>query len=262
MLKRLNIHLVTPSPCHLVILLLLLTGCGRDADAWDTIQETGVLRVGLDPTYPPFAAATESDLFGFDVDLARALADDLGLQVQFAYFGYDGLYDALDTGQADVLISALMIDETRTRDFAYSEPYFNAGQMLIVPDGSPITEMADLRHSTLAVELGSEGHVVGLEWARKVAGLEVMPFNTPDEVVAAAAYATTSAALLDHINARLLLTAQDVPLHLSPTPVTVEPYALVVRVEDDILLEQLNQSLERLIKNGTVEAIGKRWLGE
>ena len=80
MLKRLNPHLVTPSPYHLVIVLLLLTGCGRDADAWDTIQETGVLRVGLDPTYPPFAAATESDLFGFDVDLARALADDLGVQ--------------------------------------------------------------------------------------------------------------------------------------------------------------------------------------
>lgn len=261
MLKRLNIHLVTPSPCHLVILLLLLTGCGRDTDAWDTIQETGVLRVGLDPTYPPFAAATESDLFGFDVDLARALADDLGVQAQFFYFGYDGLYDALDTGQADVLISALVIDETRTRDFAYSEPYFNAGQMLIVPDGSPITAMADLRHSTLAVELGSEGHVVGLEWARKVAGLEVMPFNTPDEVVAAAA-TTSSAALLDHINARLLLTSQDVPLHLAPTPVTVEPYALVVRAEDDVLLEQLNQSLERLIEAGAVETIAAHWLDE
>lgn len=248
-------------PIWLLLICLLLVSCGRDSDTWDTVQATGVLRVGLDPTYPPFATATESDLFGFDVDLARALADDLGVQVQFAYFGYDGLYDALDTSQADVLISALVIDETRTHDFAYSEPYFNAGQMLIVPDGSPITEMTDLRNGTVAVELGSEGHVMGLEWARKVAGLEVLPFNTPEEVLAAAA-TTSSAALLDHINARLLLANRDVPLHLAPTPVTVEPYALVVRAEDDILLDHLNQSLERLIEAGIVDTIATHWLDQ
>ena len=86
---------------HLLLLfLLLLPGCGRDEDAWFTVQETGVLRVGLDPTYPPFAVATENDLYGFDVDLARALAEDLGLQVQFAYFGYDGLV-AIAGGMGD-----------------------------------------------------------------------------------------------------------------------------------------------------------------
>ncbi len=238
---------------------LLLMSCGRNTDTWHTIEQTGILRVGLDPTYPPFAVATDSDLYGFDVDLAHALAADLGLQVQFAYFGYDGLYDALGAGQTDVLISALVIDETRARDFAYSDPYFNAGQMLIVPDGSTITAMSDLAESTLAVELGSEGHVVGLTWARKVAGLEIVPFNTPSEVVAAAA-ATTSAALLDHINARLLLAPQENALHLAPIPVTVEPYALVVRVEDDLLLEQLNTSLAHLDEDGTLTTIAQRWL--
>ncbi|MBK9055789.1 MAG: transporter substrate-binding domain-containing protein [Chloroflexi bacterium] len=130
----------------LLMLLFVLMGCGREPDIWQTIQETGILRVGLDPTYPPFAVATENDLFGFDVDLAQALAADLGLQVQFGYFGYDGLYEALEAGQTDVLISALVIDETRTADFAYSEPYFNAGQMLIVPNGSTIEGMAILRN--------------------------------------------------------------------------------------------------------------------
>ena len=240
--------------------MLVLVSCGRDPDIWQTIQETGILRVGLDPTYPPFAVATENDLFGFDVDLARALADDLGLQVQFGYFGYDGLYEALEAGQTDVLISALVIDETRTRDFAYSDPYFNAGQMLIVPPDSPIEEMADLQNKVVAVELGSAGHVIAQEWTRRLAGLEVIPFNTPAEAVAAAANLTASATLLDHINARLLLAAQPASLQLAPTPVTVEPYAFVVRLEDDQLLEQLNSSLAHLISQGTLETIAHRWL--
>jgi ABC-type amino acid transport substrate-binding protein len=244
----------------LLILTLALASCGREPDIWQTIQETGILRVGLDPTYPPFAVATENDLFGFDVDLARALADELGLQVQFGYFGYDGLYEALEAGQTDVLISALVIDETRTQDFAYSEPYFNAGQMLIVTNGSTIEEMADLQNSALAVELGSEGHVIAQEWTRRLAGLEVMPFNTPAEAVAAAANLTASATLLDHINARLLLAAQPTSLQLAPTPVTVEPYAFVVRLEDDQLLEHLNSSLARLISQGTLDTIAHRWL--
>lgn len=249
-------------PWHycLLFFLLLLPGCGRDEDAWNHIQETGVLRVGLDPTYPPFALATADDLVGFDVDLARALADDLGLQVEFAYFGYDGLYDALGAGQADVLISALVISESRTRDFAYSEPYFNAGQMLVVPDGSGIEEMGDLRGRVLAVELGSEGHVLGLEWARQVAGLEILPFSTPEEAVAAAEQGVVSATILDHINARLLLAQQTRGLHLAPTPLTVEPYALVVRSQDDQLLQHLNTSLERLLTIGTVDEIARRWL--
>jgi len=246
----------------LLIFLFGLMGCGREPDIWPTIQETGILRVGLDPTYPPFAVATENDLFGFDVELAQALAADLELQVQFGYFGYDGLYEALEAGQTDVLISALVIDETRTRDFAYSEPYFNAGQMLIIPDGSTIEGMADLRNSALAVELGSEGHVIAQEWARRLVGLEVIPFSTPSEAVAAADNLTASATLLDHINARLLLAAQPTSLQLAPTPVTVEPYALVVRLEDDQLLEQLNNSLERLISNGTVDTIARHWLDE
>lgn len=256
-MKRVLLQILT-----LLILTLTLASCGREPDIWQTIQETGILRVGLDPTYPPFAVATENDLFGFDVDLAQALAADLGLQVQFGYFGYDGLYEALEAGQTDVLISALVIDETRTADFAYSEPYFNAGQMLIVPNGSTIEGMADLRNSALAVELGSEGHVIAQEWTRRLVGLEVMSFNTPAEAVAAADNLTTSAALLDHINARLLLATQPTSLRLAPTPVTVEPYALVVRLEDAQLLEQLNLSLERLISNGTVDTLTRRWLDE
>ncbi|RME44796.1 MAG: amino acid ABC transporter substrate-binding protein, partial [Caldilineae bacterium] len=96
------------------------------------VQRRGVLRVGLDPSFPPFETLDAGgQVIGLDADIARAIAADLGVQVEFVPIAFDGLYDALQVGRVDVLLSGLPVDPTRTRDVAYSRPYFNAGQMLV-----------------------------------------------------------------------------------------------------------------------------------
>jgi ABC-type amino acid transport substrate-binding protein len=245
-----------------IMLLLLLVACRRDGATWERIQETGVLRVGLDPTFPPFEMADGVPLQGLDVDLAEAIANDLGLTVEFVYFGYDGLYDALATQQVDVLISALVITIERTRDFAYSDPYFNAGEILIVPADSRVTEMADLANGRLAVELGAQGHVEAASWQRRLTNLTVLPYNTPDEAIMAVADNEADAALLDAVSGRLFLREQSAQrLAYLPEPITVEPYALVVRREDERLLDEFNDSLARLNQSGQLEQIIEKWLG-
>ena len=241
-------------------LILWQIGCATADDSWERVQTAGVLRVGLDPTYPPFEVDNGGDLVGLDVDLATAIANDLGLDVQFTYFGYDGLYDALATGQVDVLISALVIIPERTRDFNYSEPYFNAGEILIVPvDSETIETMADLGGQTVAVELGSLGHVEATEWAKRVANLEIMTFSTADEAITAVQQNDAHAALTDAINGRLYLRNHD-GLKRLPESVTVEPFALVVRSEDEQLLDVLNQSLATLQQSGLLDQIEANWL--
>lgn len=246
----------------LLVCLLLLAGCQRQDETWQRIQETGVLKVGLDPTYPPFEVSGETGLEGLDVDLAQAIADDLGLEVEFVLFGYDGLYDALTTEQVDVLISALVILPERTEDVAYSEPYFNAGEILIVPaENDTIQEMADLDGRTLTVELGARGHVEATTWERRLPDLTVQPAPTADEALTAVAEGRADATLIDAISGRLFL--MDHPeLKRVAEPVTVEPFALVVRIEDEQLLEELNQSLENLGQSGQLQEIITNWLGE
>lgn len=248
---------------YLLLLLLLLVACRPDSATWDRIQETGVLRVGLDPTFPPFQMDDGSALQGLDVDLAEAIATDLGLRVEFVYFGYDGLYDALATQQVEVLISALVIMPERTGDFAYSDPYFNAGELLIVPATSSITRMADLANGRLAVELGAQGHVEATIWERRLTNLTILPYNTPDETITAVITNEADAALIDSVSGRLFLREQ--PQHqltYLPDPVTVEPYAFVVRREDERLLAELNNSLNRLRQSNQLEEIIGQWLGQ
>ena len=245
----------------ILIVTLLLGGCTNKDDSWERVQAAGVLRVGLDPTYPPFEVADEESVYGLDIDLAKAIADDLGLEVQFVYFGYDGLYDALATNQVDVLISALVIIPERTRDFAYSDAYFNAGEILIVPaENDTIEGMADLNGRILAVELGTLGHVEATEWAKRVVDLEVRPFPTADEAITAVQQGSADAALTDAISGRLFLRDTD-GLKRLPESVTVEPFALVVRNEEEQLLTILNQSLATLQQSDQLKRLEANWLG-
>jgi len=122
--------------CSLFIcsLFIVLSACARPDDTWDRVRETGVLRVGMDASFPPFETiAADGALAGFDVDLARELGRRLGVEIQFvANLPYDGLYDALAVDRVDVVISALVVNPARMADFAYSASYFDAGQVLVV----------------------------------------------------------------------------------------------------------------------------------
>lgn len=252
---------VTPAILLLCLFVTVLAACGQKRDeTWSRIQEEGVLRVGLDPTYPPFETADEGPLRGIDVDLARAIGDELGLEVSFVYFGFDGLYDALATEQVDALISALVVRIEQTEDFAYSEPYFNAGQILVVArEKAGVEAMADLEGRTLSVELGAQGHVVATEWERRLRNLTIEPQNSPQEALDAVAQGAADAALVDAISGRLYL-AQHEEVKQGGEAVTVEPFAVVVRKEDERLLEEIDGALAALEERGQIEEIVQRWM--
>lgn len=252
---------------RLVFLLLgffALAGCADSGDSWAQIQESGVLRVGIDPTFPPFALADDGGLVGIDVDLAQALADEMGLEAQFAYFGYDGLYDALTTDQVDVLISALVVMPERTKDIAYSAPYYDAGLILIGPAAEAgVVTVAGLDGQVLSVELGALGHVEALEWQRNLSNLTIQTYGDVGEAIAAVATGEAAAALVDSVSARLYLRdhpADSANLAIAPAPVTSEPYAMAVRIDERRLLAELNGALARLEANGKLKSIIDRYL--
>src|SRR5258708_24291147 len=106
---------------------------------WQRVQQTGILRVGMDASYPPFADTAASPVgepSGLDVDLANEIGRRLNLKVQIANLGFDGLYEALKTQQVDVLISALSFDPARSNEVIYTHPYVDSGQVIVSRDRS------------------------------------------------------------------------------------------------------------------------------
>jgi polar amino acid transport system substrate-binding protein len=246
--------------CGLLLASLwILTACNKDSDTWQRIQESGTIRIGLDPTFPPFEWIEQDVLKGIDVDLSDSLADELGVQANFTYFGYDGLYDALYTDHVDVIISAMVILPERTRDFAYSDVYFDAGQVIISPSSNQFSEPEELLDHLIAVELGAAGHVYVKQLQRQNHNLVIKPYRSVDEVLDALVEGEVDAAIVDSITGRLF--ASEVPgFSTSNLPATSEPYAIVTRRDSQELLEQLNGALEKLNSNGTLDRILARWL--
>ena len=111
-----------------IILILALVAAGvlvwlgqqRPPDRYlEDIRTRGTLRVGIDPTYPPFESVRDGQVVGYDVDLARAIAADLGVTLDVKALALDTLYDALAAGNVDVLVSAAA-DSPSLRDPAWS----------------------------------------------------------------------------------------------------------------------------------------------
>jgi polar amino acid transport system substrate-binding protein len=203
-------------------------------------------------------------LAGFDVELARELGRRLELEVQFvANLSFDGLYDALTAGRADVVISAVVVDMARSADFAFSAPYFDAGQVLVVgPDNDDTDAMQDLRGRVLAVELGSNGDTVARRWARRLADLSLLHTDTAEATLGAVVEGGADAALIDRASALITLKAKPgMELHIRGEPVTEEQYAVVVHRESAQLLRVVNATLADLRRDGTLEALEKKWLG-
>ena len=238
----------------LLLCCITLLGCSNSADTYPQIEQRGTLRIGLDPTYPPFENLDDGGLSGIDVDLGNAIAAELGLTASFDYISYDGLYDALLTNRVDVLLSALIIDETRTKEYAYSEPYFNAGQVAVYRTGSAIQTNSQLDGATVAVELGAEGHVI----ATQLPNVTIQTYNTPDEALAALLNAPANDPphflITDAISGQIAQSANP-QLALLPEPLSVEPFAAVMRIEDETLQTKVNQALNSLQQSGTLDSL-------
>jgi len=251
---------------HLTV-VICLAACARPDTTWEHVRETGTLRVGMDASFPPFESiAADGTLVGFEVDLARELGRRLGpalgraegVDVEFiANLPYDGLYDALAVDRVDAVISALVVNPARMADFAYSTPYFDAGQVLVVREGeSGIEGMADLSGRTLAVEFGTQGDMEAWKWARKLPGLTIVPYQTAADALAAVAAGEAGAALVDHVSA----LAAGSGLVVVGEPVVEEPYAVAVRRESRRLLRAINETLAEMEADGTIETLVERWM--
>lgn len=256
----------------LALLLVMLVAAlfGRSAGlallrrdrVWDRIQTTGQWRVGLDASFPPFEDLDDAGQpFGFDIDLARAIAAHWGVTLQIEGVGFDGLVDAVYAGRIDSAISALPYQPERTQDVAFSEAYFEAGLVLVTPAGrGAVASVDDLAGRRLAVEWGSEGDVQARLLRRRFPDLALLPSDTPQTALRAVVEGQADAALVDHISA-LQATAGDAPLTISPQVVVSDPYVIVLPRKAPVLQAQVNEALRALQADGTMDALVARWFG-
>ena len=226
--------------------------------ALERVRTNGRLRVGIDATYPPFGIAEGGDFSGFDVDIARAIARELGVRAELINASFDGVFPALQNGSFDVVISAVTITPERSATMLFSDPYIAAGQQIVVRGDSAITGPKDLTGRTVGVQINTTAQFT----LEKYPGVTLAKYNTID------------LALLDLQNGRVDAVASDGPvlrymarmsfpgLKVVGDEYTDERFGIVLARSSDDLRRAVNAALWRLQDSGEYAKIYDKWFGE
>lgn len=237
-----------------------LPGAERDV-IWERCRSEGVLRVGMDASYPPFEAVEDSEVRGLDVDLAYEVCRRLGLRPVFVNISFDGLYDALAAGRCDMLISALPYEGQRTPHVLYTGGYYNAGQVLVARrDDTRIEDYRDLGGCRVAVEMGSSAHQEALRLRdREQIPLAIVAVESGERALDLVQSGDADAAIADSITARLGLRTRQ-GLALRGPALTDESYVIAVRRDSPELYAAIKGTLDGLRGDGWLEQLARRWL--
>lgn len=154
----------------LAAMALVLAACGDDGDAGGDVDVESLelvaadtLTVCTDTPYPPMEFQDESaegGYTGFDIELMRAIAGDLGLTMTVAEPGWDAITGGLafESGECDVAAASITITDERAEVIDFTEPYFTAEQSLLVRTDSGISSLEEMVGKDLAVQTGTTGH--------------------------------------------------------------------------------------------------------
>ncbi|GIL15414.1 MAG: amino acid ABC transporter substrate-binding protein [Chloroflexota bacterium] len=231
-------------------------------DTWTRIQTEKILRIGVDPSSPPFIADDGTGkLSGFDVALANELANKWGVKIQWVYTGFDGLYDALNAKQFDLILSALPYNPGKTQDVFFSHAYFNGGPILIVRgEDTTTTGLDSLQNQTLAVELGSNGDAVARKWQKRY-NLRLQQYDTAQDALRALQTNAARAAIVDPIAfIDFQRAAPDIGAQqwrIVGKALANENYVIAIRRDAPTLRNELNTVIDQLQRDGKLEEMQK-----
>ncbi|MSS70154.1 MAG: transporter substrate-binding domain-containing protein [Candidatus Latescibacteria bacterium] len=239
-------------------LLCLMSPCFAETTL-ERVRRTGEIQVGTDATYPPFESKVGEVYEGFDVDLGEAVAREMGVRIVWTNVSFDGIFPGLIAGKYDMIISAVTITPERAAEMAFSDPYYDAGQIITVRKGEKgIATVRDLVGKAAGVQVNTTSQYM----LEKQGGVDIRK------------YASMDLAMLDLQQGRLRAVVGDAPtiqwmigknfssLEMVGELLTQDRYGYVFRKGDADLAGVVNAALARVRAAGTYDALHARWFGQ
>lgn len=242
----------------MLILSVALVGCGSDKAE----KQDKVLKVATSPDFAPFAFTEEKskEYVGFEMDLIKAIAKQMGMTAQISNISFDGLIPALLANNVDLAISGVTITPERQQKVDFSQAYYRSGLSIMVrADNNEIKNFKDLAGKKVAVQIGTSSATE----AKKIPNAAVREFNLVPEVVMELQNKGVDAVINDlPVNQYFLTTTKTKDVKLVGDLLSTEDYGIMVNKGNKKLLDQINKAMDELKKNGEYDKIYKKWFGE
>jgi polar amino acid transport system substrate-binding protein len=237
------------------------TPASVDVASLDLIS-SGTLTMCTDAPYPPFEFQDEAteEWTGFDMDIVRAIADDLGLELEVTVQPFDGIWLAPAAGTCDLVASAMTITEERAAAALFSDPYYDSGQSLLVrtEDAETYPDLESLDGHSIGVQTGTTGATYAEENAPD--GAEIVEFDEPAAMFLALQSGDVDALLQDlPVNAER--AGQDDAFTLVGDLPTDEQYGFATAQGNDALIGAINAGLATIREDGRYDEIYSTYFG-
>ena len=246
-----------------VAMIASLVGCSKKVEAGDFTIEKGLLKVGMEIGYPPFEYYDTDGKTpqGFDIELGKAVAEKLGLKVEFVDTAWDGIFAGLETKKYDCVMSAATITPERLQSMDFSTPYVGNGQAIVVKADAAVkpANPAELAGKVVAYQAETTSDIFMTKQAEK--GLKFTPaefdkvINAYDELRLGRCDAVVSDALvyMDYRN--------DPAFKLAWTGSADEFFGVAIRKGNTALLEKVNAAIKEMFDDGTMKALYQKVFG-
>jgi polar amino acid transport system substrate-binding protein len=251
----------------LAVLVLALTagfavGCGDDDDDdggggggdLGTVQE-GQLLVGTDTPFPPFEIGQPPDISGYDIEVMNAIAEELGVEASYQDTSFDTIFRDTANGQFDTAAAASTITPERQQKVNFTDPYYEAQQALLVPEGSDIATTADLGGKIVGAQDGTTGETYAND---ETDAAEVRGFPEGPDATAALTTGQVDAVIIDQPVA-VDAVEQEGGVEIVEEIPTMELYGFAVAPDNTALLDAMNEALATIKDDGTLTELYQKY---
>lgn len=217
----------------------------------------GKLIMATNAEFPPYEYHDGDAVVGIDAEIAKAIADELGMELEIEDIAFDSIIPEIVSGKADMGLAGMTVTEDRMQSVDFSDTYAKASQKIIVTEDSEIVSPDDLKGVIVGVQLGTTGdiYVSDLE----ADGTTVERYNKGFEAVQALSQGKIDAVVIDGEPAKTFV-AETQGLKILDESFTDEEYAIAVKKGNTELLEKINGALKTLKDNGTLDEIVAKYI--
>ena len=236
------------------------TETGSTAGAAESAAGIDKIVFGTNAEFPPFEFISSTggaigEFDGIDMAIAKQIGDDLGAEVSINNIEFDSLLIALQNGQIDAIIAGMTITEERKESVDFTTPYYNATQVMIVPQNSEIKTAADMADKKIVVIQGYTG-----ESCVKDMGYPYEAFKKGSEAILELLNGKCDVVVIDSATAaKYVADNEELTIVEDEEAFGAEEYAIAVKKGNEDLLEKINTAIEAMLEDGTISEIAAQY---
>ncbi|MDD3204708.1 MAG: basic amino acid ABC transporter substrate-binding protein [Lachnospiraceae bacterium] len=223
--------------------------------ATENVAANGTLIMATNAEFPPYEYREGDQIVGIDAEIAQAIADELGMELQIEDMQFDSIIAAVQTGKADIGVAGMTVTEDRLQAVSFSDSYTQAAQVIIVKGDSAVATPDDLKGKTVGVQLGTTGDI----YAEDIEDVTIDRYNKGFEAVQALLQDKVDAVIIDREPANVFIEENE-GLKVLDEEFTVEDYAICMAKDNTDLLDKVNTALASLKESGKLDEIKAKYI--